>query len=132
MRFAWISLCYKKGILLPQGSRHPIDASASLNAVACGKEKHSFVYHLEDFRPSHMKSLMWRFLVACFHLLDMEAFTRRQRRRESLINSLLDNSSLDDSYEQIDDEESISGMDDLLGKFTGTKAWVKLNNPPPS
>lgn len=113
--FVWISLRYKKGVLLPRGSRRHIGAWASLDAVACGKKKKSFIYHLEDFRPSHMKSLIWRFLVVCFHVLGTEAFARRQRREE-LLDSLLD-----DSYEQIDDEEAISGVDDLLGKFTGTK-----------
>jgi hypothetical protein len=44
-----------------------------------------------------------------------------------VINTLLDDSSLDDSsiddlYEQIDDEESISGMDDLLYNTLPTAA----------
>ncbi|KAG2336468.1 hypothetical protein BDR05DRAFT_971087 [Suillus weaverae] len=54
---------------------------------------------------------LWELLVDCLKVLDTAAYDRRE-----LINA----------------EESVSDMDDLLGKFTGTMAWVKLSNPSPS
>ncbi|KAG2120529.1 uncharacterized protein F5147DRAFT_831813 [Suillus discolor] len=117
--FTWISLRYDNGKLLP-GS-HPIDAWATFDAVTCGEKKQAFLNYLQHFRPSHKKSVIWRFIVACFHVLDTEAYNRRKQWRELLIQA-------DDSDEETDDEESASNMDDLLGKFTGNIAWVKLSN----
>ncbi|KAG2096090.1 uncharacterized protein F5147DRAFT_641739 [Suillus discolor] len=117
--FTWISLRYDNGNLLSAGSR--IDLWATLDAVACGKEKQSFINYLEDFRPSHIKTVVWCFILACFQVLDIEASTRRQQRRALVIKT-------EESYQETNDEESVSTMDDLLGKFTGDIAWVKLSN----
>ncbi|KAG1766866.1 hypothetical protein EV702DRAFT_785943 [Suillus placidus] len=122
--FAWISLRYENGALLPAESR-PLDDWVTLDAVACRKEKLDFLDVLEDFKPSHMESLIWRFIVSCFDVLDTEAFNRRKRQRKSLIKA-------DGSDGQTNEEEPVSDMYDLLGKFTGTMPWVKLSNYSPS
>ncbi|KAG2051443.1 hypothetical protein BDR06DRAFT_1022663 [Suillus hirtellus] len=120
--FTWISFRYDNGALLPARLR-PIDQWAILDAVSCGKEKQSFVNYLEDFRPLHIKTVIWCFILACFQVLDIEAFNRRKRWRGMLIQA-------DGSDEEINDvdEGSVSDVDDLLGKFTGNIAWVKLSN----
>ncbi|KAG2134881.1 uncharacterized protein EDB93DRAFT_835296 [Suillus bovinus] len=118
--FTWISLRYDNGALLSAGSR-PIDAWATFDAVTCGEKKQSFLNYIEDFRPSHVKSSTWCFIVACFNELDMEGCNRRVRRRVSLIKA-------GGSYGETIEEESVSDMDNLLGKFTNSTAWVELNN----
>ncbi|KAG2338103.1 hypothetical protein BDR05DRAFT_840730, partial [Suillus weaverae] len=45
--FAWISLRYENGALLPAESR-PLDDWATLDAVACRQEKLNFLDDLED------------------------------------------------------------------------------------
>ncbi|KAG1796282.1 uncharacterized protein HD556DRAFT_292111 [Suillus plorans] len=117
--FTWISMRYDNGELLP-GSR-PVDAWATFDAVTCGEKKQAFLTYLEDFRPSHIKTVVWCFILACFQVLDIEASKRRQQRRALVIKT-------EESYQATNDEESVSNIDDLLGKFTGDIAWVKLSN----
>ncbi|KAG2032563.1 hypothetical protein BDR03DRAFT_1094849 [Suillus americanus] len=130
--FAWIFLRYRQGVLLPRGLR-PFDEWVILGAVACGKEKLFFLENAFDYQPTDLRTSesdinwsLWKLLVECFEALDTAAYNRRSRVRRI---RLVQQRSTEGAVEQTNDEESVSDMDDLLGKFTGTMAWIKLSNP---
>ncbi|KAG2051452.1 hypothetical protein BDR06DRAFT_589387 [Suillus hirtellus] len=128
--FAWIFLRYRQGVLL-QISR-PLDEWATLGAIACRKEKSDFMTNPYNLFPADLETSkskidwsLWNLVVECLRVL--QAFTSDQVDRIHRAKW----GSMEGEYEQIDAEETVSGMYDLLGKFTGTKAWVKLSDTLP-
>jgi transcriptional regulator of met regulon len=116
--FAWISLRYKEGVLLPRELR-PFDEWARLDAVACGDKKNRF--QSDGKRPAALKDdSTWIFILTC-----MDVLTQRQlRSRQQLqLAKALTNSQ---------ESESESDMDDFLAEFAGTEAWAALSSPAPS
>ncbi|KAG2107959.1 uncharacterized protein F5147DRAFT_837161 [Suillus discolor] len=129
--FAWICLRYRQGVLLPQRLR-PLDEWATLDAIACGEKKLAFLVNPLNHLPPDLQTSqsevdvsLWALLVECFQVLDAAAYNRRNHVRRILLAQL---GSTEGTYEQINAEETVSDMDDLLGKFTGTVPWVKLSN----
>ncbi|KAG1844802.1 hypothetical protein DFJ58DRAFT_515180 [Suillus subalutaceus] len=130
--FAWVFLRYKQRVLLPCGSR-PFDEWATLDAIACGEKKLFFLENAFDYQPPEFRTseldIDWELLVEYFEALDTAAYNRRTRvRRIRLVHPR----SMEGAGERTNDEESVSDMDDLLHKFTGTMAWVKFSNRSPS
>ncbi|KAG2361983.1 hypothetical protein BDR07DRAFT_1408250, partial [Suillus spraguei] len=113
--FAWISLRYKEGVLLPRGLR-PFDDWATLGAVACGKEKLSFLTDRELPARLHKDSLMWEFVEDCFDVLDIHTFNRRRQRQSTKRAGKLINS-----------KESESDIDGFLQSFRNTESWAALS-----
>ncbi|KIK36541.1 hypothetical protein CY34DRAFT_510361 [Suillus luteus UH-Slu-Lm8-n1] len=74
--FAWISLRYKNGVRLPRGSR-PFDECAKLDDMTCYTKKLCFLAYPETPERPHIDPLLWRFIIGCFHFLDMDYFYRR-------------------------------------------------------
>ncbi|KAG1893854.1 uncharacterized protein F5891DRAFT_743323 [Suillus fuscotomentosus] len=107
--FVWISLRYENGVLLPRRLR-PFDEWATLDA---GMTKYCF--HRFRTLPACLptKPLMWRFLVACLNVLHPEP----------------DSSTEVDELTVTNTEESVSDIDNLLAKFTATRAWATLSSP---
>ncbi|KAG1876055.1 hypothetical protein C8R48DRAFT_768896 [Suillus tomentosus] len=116
--FAWISLRYENGVLLPQRLR-PFDKWATLDAVACGEKKYVFQGRRKLPVCSPTNPLMWCFLVACLKVLDAEAYNRRAQQSDSPT----------EVDELTDTEESVSDMDNFLAKVTATQAWGTLSSP---
>ncbi|KAG1895317.1 uncharacterized protein F5891DRAFT_1151743 [Suillus fuscotomentosus] len=125
--FVWIFFRYREGIL-PQGSR-PLDQWATLGAIACGEKKSAFLVnpfrHLPadlDTSESDTNWSLWILIVECFEVLLALTSSRFKRNLRKLRKG---------TSEQINAEETVSDMDDLLGKFTGTEAWVELSKSLP-
>jgi hypothetical protein len=128
--FAWISLRYKEGVLLPRGSR-PLDEWATLDAVTCGKEKLFFMAHLFDFEPPHLQTSgsdidwsLWNLLVNCFEMFDKAAHVRRVRLRDARTRQ---RKSKGGAGEQINDEEIETELN-LFNEFRGIviSMWAEL------
>ncbi|KAG2096095.1 uncharacterized protein F5147DRAFT_641750 [Suillus discolor] len=126
--FAWIFLRYRQGVLLQR--LRPLDEWATLGAIACRKEKSDFLMGFVKYRPPDLQSAMdislWALLVGCFRVL--------QAANSNLVDDVYYNLGVEQgltegTYEQIDAEETVSDMDDLLGKFTSIREWVKLSKP---
>ncbi|KIK42069.1 hypothetical protein CY34DRAFT_84253 [Suillus luteus UH-Slu-Lm8-n1] len=113
--FAWISLRYKEGVLLPRKLR-PFDVWVTLDAVACGDKKFVFQARMEVPASMHKDDPMWKFLEGCFGVLDELDFARRKQRRKA---------------DTVEEEEVESGMNDFIAKFTSTRAWAALSNSSP-
>ncbi|KAG2075856.1 hypothetical protein BDR04DRAFT_1068788 [Suillus decipiens] len=113
--FAWISLRYKEGVLLPRGLR-PFDKWAKLDAVACGKEKFSFQAYRKVPARLHKDPLMWEFVDDCFDLLDVHCFDQRRRRRLAKR-----------AGRPINFQESESDFDGFLQLFRNTESWAALS-----
>ncbi|KAG2032565.1 hypothetical protein BDR03DRAFT_1094850 [Suillus americanus] len=133
--FAWVFFRYRQGVLLPRGLR-PFDEWATFDAIACGEKKLFFLENAFDYQPPDLRTSgsdidwsLWELLVECFGVLDTAAYNRRSHVRRF---RLVQQRSMEGASEQTNDEESVSDMDDLLGKFTGARTWVKLSNPSPS
>jgi len=107
--FAWISLRYENGALLPVKSRR-LDDWATSDAVTCGMLKLYFLNNLNEYRSPHIESLMWKFLVECFVVLKKEADARYHVGLQWL----------SDGDEQPDSEESESDIDGFLQAFKCT------------
>ncbi|KAG2087331.1 hypothetical protein BD769DRAFT_1617619 [Suillus cothurnatus] len=116
--FAWISLRYKEGVLLPRGLR-PFDEWANLDAVACGEKK--FVFQARRKVPArlHKDQLIWEFVVDCFDVLDTHAFNRRKQ--------LLRSTKRADKLTNY--EESETDMDGFLQSFRDTESWAAFSKP---
>ncbi|KAG1796275.1 uncharacterized protein HD556DRAFT_1234576 [Suillus plorans] len=132
--FAWIFLCYRQGVLL-QRSR-PLDEWATLDAIACGDKKSAFLMGFINYRPLNLQSTidlsLWALLVDCFGVLQAANSNRVNNHVNDVRHNLkVELGWTEGTYKQIDAEETVSDMDDLLGKFTGTRAWVKLSNTLP-
>ncbi|KAG2096091.1 uncharacterized protein F5147DRAFT_641740 [Suillus discolor] len=128
--FAWIFLRYRQGVLL-QRSR-PLDGWATLDAIACGDKKSAFLMGFIKYRPPDLQSTidisLWALLVGCFRVLQ----AANSNRIDDMCHNLeVELGWTEGTYKQIDAEETASDMDDLLGKFTGTREWVKLSNTLP-
>ncbi|KAG2070795.1 hypothetical protein BDR04DRAFT_1053775 [Suillus decipiens] len=116
--FAWISLRYRQGILLPRGLR-PFDEWATLGAVACGKEKLFFLNNMTASAPSDMNQDIWNFLVDSLLVLKKDADNRYYRR--------LKRSSSSGEGQQPNTEDS--DLDAVLSKFTSLEGWDELSRP---
>ncbi|KAG1826552.1 hypothetical protein EV424DRAFT_1643290 [Suillus variegatus] len=116
--FAWISLRYDNGVLLPQ-RLCPFDEWATLDTVACGEKKYVFQGRRKLPACSPTNPLMWCFLVACLKVFDAEAYNRRAQQSDSPT----------EVDELTDTEESASDMYNFLAKFTATQAWATLSSP---
>jgi transcriptional regulator of met regulon len=116
--FAWISLRYKKGVLLPWGLR-PLDEWATVDAVTCCKEKGHF--QSRGKRPATLKDdATWMLIQTCMDVLTQRELQSRRRLRSA--NALTNSQQ----------PESESDMDDFLAEFTGSEAWAELSRPAPS
>ncbi|KAG2073378.1 hypothetical protein BDR04DRAFT_1229932 [Suillus decipiens] len=109
--FAWICLRYENGTLLP-GRLNDWTTSGA------GTHKLYFLYNLGEYRFPHIKSFMWRFLVACFGVLDAHIFNRRKQLR-----------SAERADKPANFEESESDIDDFLQSFKNTESWAALSEP---
>ncbi|KAG1873195.1 hypothetical protein F4604DRAFT_1904115 [Suillus subluteus] len=116
--FAWISLRYEAGALLPMKSRR-LDDWATSGAVTCGMLKLYFLNNLKEYRSPHIESLVWKFLVECFVVLKKEADARYY----------LGLQWLSDGDEQPNPEESESDIDGFLQAFKNTTSWTALSKP---
>ncbi|KAG1766876.1 hypothetical protein EV702DRAFT_980584 [Suillus placidus] len=116
--FAWISLRYRQGILLPRRLR-PFDEWATLGAVACGEKKLVFLDKLTPSAPPDTDSSLWAFLVGCFLVLKMDAENRFYLRFQEPSDSGAD--------QQSNAEES--DPDAFLSKFTRSKSWLAYSKP---
>ncbi|KAG1899991.1 uncharacterized protein F5891DRAFT_1146309 [Suillus fuscotomentosus] len=132
--FVWIRLRYRQGVLLPRRLR-PLDEWATLDAIACVKKKSVFLVNpFDDLSPDLQTSQLdidwplWALFVEFFRSSRQAYFNRVDHMYCILLAQLR---SREGAYEQINAEETISDMDDLLGKFTGTMAWVELSNALP-
>ncbi|KAG1801148.1 hypothetical protein EV424DRAFT_1494676 [Suillus variegatus] len=130
--FAWIVFRYREGVL-PQGSR-PLDQWATLDAIACGKEKLAFLTNFSNYLPADLRTSqsaidlsLLALLVDCFWVLQ----AAHSNRAGDMYHNLVVELKRKGASEQINGEENVSDMDDLLGKFTGTEAWVDLSKPLP-
>ncbi|KAG2071556.1 hypothetical protein BDR04DRAFT_1075264 [Suillus decipiens] len=110
--FAWISLRYENGVLLPRRLR-PFDDWATLDAVACGEKKYFFQGHMKPPARLHIDSPLWKFLVGCFLVLKRDADNRYYLRQEP-----------SDSEESNAEE---SDPDTFLSKFTRSKGWLAFS-----
>ncbi|KAG2096096.1 uncharacterized protein F5147DRAFT_778458 [Suillus discolor] len=126
--FAWIFLRYRQGVLLLPKLR-PLDEWAILGAIACRKEKLDFLTDFIGYLPPDLETSgsdidlsLWTLIEECFRVL--LALTSNRINRILLVQRR----SRQGAYGQITAEETVSDMDDLLGKFTGTEAWVELGN----
>ncbi|KAG2749521.1 hypothetical protein P692DRAFT_20924519 [Suillus brevipes Sb2] len=117
--FAWISLRYKNGVLLPRGSR-PFDEWAQLEARKCFTEKNYFLAYPQTPKHSHIYPLLWSLILDCLDLLETDYFYRRKRQY------LL---SKERGETPTDTEETESDIDSLLQRFKDTKSWVALSKP---
>ncbi|KAG2072831.1 hypothetical protein BDR04DRAFT_1096036 [Suillus decipiens] len=115
--FAWISLRYKEGVLLPRGLR-PFDDWAKLDAVTCRKEK--MVFQTDREVPPRLPKdpLMWEFINDCFDLLDAHGFNQRTQRRLAK-----------KAGRQINFQESESDIHSFLQSFRNTESWAALSKP---
>ncbi|KAG1893857.1 uncharacterized protein F5891DRAFT_743724 [Suillus fuscotomentosus] len=132
--FAWICFRYRQGVLLLRRSR-PLDEWATSHAIACGVKKLAFLTNLSHYLPADFRTSqstidlsLLALLVDCFRVLQAANSNRADDMYHNLVVEL---GWMEGTYEQIDAEETVSDMDDFLGKFTGTKAWVKLSNTLP-
>ncbi|KAG1865786.1 hypothetical protein DFJ58DRAFT_743145 [Suillus subalutaceus] len=116
--FAWISLRYENGVLLPRRLR-PFDEWATLDAVACGERKYFFQGHMKVPVRSHIDSSLWAFLVGCFLVLKKDADNRYYLRLEEP----------SDSGEGHQPNAEESDPDAFLSKFTRSKSWLALSKP---
>jgi serine/threonine protein kinase len=107
--FAWISLRYENGALLPVKSRR-LDDWATSDAVTCGMLKLYFLNNLKEYRSPHIESLMWKILVECFVVLKKKVDARYHVGLQWL----------SDGDEQPDSEESESDIDGFLQAFKCT------------
>ncbi|KAG2083002.1 hypothetical protein BD769DRAFT_1682918 [Suillus cothurnatus] len=133
--FAWVFLRYRQGVLLPRKLR-PLDEWATLDAVTCRKEKLSFLEDPFEYQPPDLQTSesdidwsSWQFLLECCGALDTAAYNRRNRVQLIFLGQ---QRSMGGVVEQINAEETVSDMDDFLGKFTSTNGWAALSNPSPS
>jgi len=132
--FAWVFLRYRQGVLLSWRLR-PLDEWATLDAIACGLKKLFFLENTFEYQPPDLQTsgsnidwTSWEFLLECFEVLDIAASDRRGRVRRIRRQQR----STEGVVEQINTEETVSDMDDFLGKFTSTNGWAALSNPSPS
>ncbi|KAG2051431.1 hypothetical protein BDR06DRAFT_588321 [Suillus hirtellus] len=118
--FAWISLHYENGVLLPRRLR-PLDDWATLSAVACGKEKFFFLNNMTASAPSEsdIDGVTWDFLVDSFVVLKRDADERYYLR--------LKRSSSSGEGQQPNAQDP--DPDAVLSKFTGLEGWAKLSTP---
>ncbi|KAG2051445.1 hypothetical protein BDR06DRAFT_958977 [Suillus hirtellus] len=136
--FTWICFRYRQGVLLLRRSR-PLDEWATSDAIACRVEKLAFLMNFINYLPKDLKTSqsaidlsLWVLLVDCFRVLQAANSNRIINRVDDVLHNLgVELGWTEGTYKQIDVEETVSDMDDLLGKFTGTRAWVKLNNTLP-
>jgi hypothetical protein len=114
--FAWISLRYENGVLLPQGLR-PFDEWATADAVTCCKKKGHF--QTRGKRPATLKdNSTWIFIRTCMKVLAQHHLRSEFADIDTPTNS--------------QESESESDMDVFLAEFTGTPAWAALSRPAPS
>ncbi|KAG2096097.1 uncharacterized protein F5147DRAFT_778460 [Suillus discolor] len=132
--FAWIFLRYRQGVLLERS--RPLDQWATLGAIACREKKSDFLTNPYNHLPADLKTSqsaidlsLWVLIVDCLQVLQAANSNRVNDMHQNLVVEL---GLTEGTYEQMDAEETVSDMDDLLGKFTGTRVWVKLSNPSPS
>ncbi|KAG2096069.1 uncharacterized protein F5147DRAFT_763584 [Suillus discolor] len=120
--FAWISLRYKSGVLLPRRLR-PLDEWATLGAVACGKKKYVFQGRLTASAPSEsdIDGVTWDFLVDCFLVLKRDA-DERYYYYLRLKRSLSSGEGQQSNTQEPD-------PDAFLSKFTSLEGWAKLSKP---
>ncbi|KAG2138198.1 hypothetical protein BD769DRAFT_256333 [Suillus cothurnatus] len=133
--FAWVFLRYRQGVLLPRELR-PLDEWATLDAIACGEKKLVFLARRFKYKPPDLQTSgsnidwsSWQFLLECCGALDTAAYNHRNRVQLILLGQ---QQSMGGVVEQINAEETVSDMDDFLGKFTSTNGWAALSNPSPS
>jgi hypothetical protein len=133
--FAWVFLRYRQGVLLPRKLR-PFDKWATSDAVTCAKEKLFFLEHRLKYQPPDLQTSesdidwsSWQFLLECCGALDTAAYNRRNRAQLIFLGQ---QRSMGGVVEQINAEETVSDMDDFLGKFISTNGWAALSNPSPS
>ncbi|KAG2134882.1 uncharacterized protein EDB93DRAFT_1254386 [Suillus bovinus] len=120
-----------EGVLLPGKSRL-LDEWATLDAIPYGKEKLFFLFDCFSYQPPDLQTSqsdigwsLWDLLMDCFKVLDTDAYNRRSRIRHL---RRVQQRLMEGSGEQLDAKETIADMDHMLGKFTGSMAWVKLSN----
>ncbi|KAG2124891.1 hypothetical protein DEU56DRAFT_589387 [Suillus clintonianus] len=118
--FIWVCLRYREAVLLPTGSR-PFDNWATINAVACGKEKHHFLSNLKDRYLWGVDKYMGHFVVKCVIMLQQNDQHRVSRCIELLAERILNQGAT----EQSNDEEP-EDIDGFLQMFTTMPSWVKL------
>jgi hypothetical protein len=106
-----------------------------VGAVTCRKEKLAFLEDFYEYQPPDLQTsgsnidwTLWEFLLECFEVLEIAASDRRGRARHIRRQQR----STEGVVEQINAEETVSDMDDSLGKFTSTNGWAALSNPSPS
>ncbi|KAG2096083.1 uncharacterized protein F5147DRAFT_393285 [Suillus discolor] len=114
--FAWICLRYRQGVLLSRRLR-PLDEWATLDAIACRKEKLDFLHSLTPFAPSDIDKLTWGVLVNCMLVLKRDADNRYYLRFTS--------SSGESQQPNAEDPD----LDAFLSKFTSLGHWVELSKP---
>jgi hypothetical protein len=114
--FAWISLRYKNGVLLPR-ELHPFDEWARLDAVACGDKKLVFQTRMKVPASTHKDDPMWKFLAGCFLVLKKDADNRHYLRFQELSDSEGDQQP---NVEELD-------PDVFLSNFTHRKSWRSLS-----
>ncbi|KAG2149131.1 uncharacterized protein EDB93DRAFT_1337101 [Suillus bovinus] len=116
--FAWISLRYENGALVSAESRPGrLYHWATSDAVTCSMPKLHFLNNVEEYRPRHIKPLMWEFLVECFDVLDTYAFNRRKQLLRSRKGGDRPTKS----------EESESDIDCFLQSFKNIESWATLS-----
>ncbi|KAG2096070.1 uncharacterized protein F5147DRAFT_778431 [Suillus discolor] len=115
--FAWISLRYKNGVILPPRLR-PLDEWATLGAVTCGREKLFFLNNMTASAPSQsdIDGVTWDFLVDCFLVLKRDADERYYLR--------LKRSSSSGEGQQSNTHDP--DPDAFLSRFTSLEGWTKL------
>ncbi|KAG2124882.1 hypothetical protein DEU56DRAFT_826408 [Suillus clintonianus] len=119
--FIWVCLRYREGVLLPTGLR-PLDKWATLDAVACGMDKHYFLTYPQNYYPLDIDDDMGDFLFDCIDVLRHHG-NRRAVRRIKLLKRR--------AMKQSNDEEP-EDIDDSLDIFTIMPSWanlIKLGNP---
>jgi len=131
--FAWIFLRYRQGVPLQENLR-PLDEWATSHAIVCGEKKLAFLTNLSNYLPADLRTSqsaidlsLLALLVDCFRVLQAAHSNRADDKYHNLVVEL----KRKGASEQINGEENVSDMDDLLGKFTGTEAWVDLSKPLP-
>ncbi|KAG2341860.1 hypothetical protein BDR05DRAFT_1060724 [Suillus weaverae] len=114
--FIWVCLRYREGVLLPAKLR-PLDDWATLDAVACGKEKLFFLSNLSVYYPSDFDSRVGFFLMECVEVLREDSNRRSTRRDRFKIRGIAEPSN----------DEQLEDIDGCLRMFTGLQSWVELS-----
>ncbi|KAG1751618.1 uncharacterized protein EDB91DRAFT_1216918 [Suillus paluster] len=116
----WVCLRYRQGVLLPPEIR-PFDAWATAGPEACREKKLSFLDRFVKYKAPGIHPQIWRLVVECLAVLDMD---RHRRRRIAILQEL---SSEPGEGGNTDADEGELDADDFLANFTSTATWVRIS-----